>query len=64
MTTKNRLAKLESKAGGHVPPKENPHITAEMYARSMDTLARVLSKETGEPITGADAEKALKELNQ
>lgn len=56
MNIKNRLAKLESKAVAHEPPKENPNITAEMWERSLNALAEAMGG------TRAEVETALQEL--
>lgn len=71
MTHKARLAQLEKQQPkGRMTWKEFVESgelqrvldAEEMHDRSMDSLAAALSDMTGEPITGADAEKALKDL--
>ena len=56
MNIKNRLTKLESKAGLKESPKENQNINPKMWERSMSALAAALG------IERADVETALKEL--
>jgi hypothetical protein len=62
MTTKNRLTQLEK-----LKPKETRREFAqtdnEEHERAISTLADALADINGVPVTCAEVEKALKELN-
>ena len=61
MTHKARLAQLEKRTQ---PGTNTQRLSDAIYTRAMDTLAAALSQMTGEPMTGAEVEKALQELKQ
>ncbi len=64
MRTKNRLAQLEKqKPQAKATRREFTAKDNEAHERSMNTLADALTDINGVPVTRAEAEKALKELN-
>lgn len=64
MTTKNRLAKLEKqKPKAKATRREFTQADNEAHERSMTALADALADIFGVPVTRADAETTLKELN-
>ena len=64
MTIKNRLAQLEKESPPVIAPEVNTAITDETYNRSMEALAAALGGITGDAITAAEAEQAIKEINR
>lgn len=62
MKTKNRLAQLE-KQKPKTTRREYSQADNDKHERAMNTLADALTDINGVPVSRAEAEKALKELN-
>ena len=62
MTTKNRLSQLE-KQKPKTTRREYSQADNDKHERAMNTLADALTDINGVPVTRAEVEKALKELN-